>query len=367
MLLVASVLSAGLWSAFTYDRANRQQTVVASLIKQGATCHYDFQRIPSSSLGIIYGQSELGFIYQSDASCIELDGLPGPAWIRKWFGLDAVAQVETVRLSGRLEELDLGSLAQLPGLKNLELEDWTDISRAPDAPVKTIRLQALSTLTQLKRLSINAYDVKLDLLFVAALPNLESLSLKGLRLDEAGLEHVGRISRLKVLRLSGDMLTTYGAFRGNDLCHLSGLSELQELDLAINPIDDESLRHLEGLSQLKRLNLSRTEVTDKGMALLLRLKQMESLDLAGTKITDGGLVQLVALTRLDTLDVSETQITDEGIKVLQALPWLRWFSYQSKNTTERSEKYVKQFDLMSLEYNQQRKRGWYKSDEGVFK
>src|SRR5204862_131358 len=88
-----------------------------------------------------------------------------------------------------------------------------------------------------------------------------------------------------------------------DLGPLSGLKQLQSLDLAGAQVTD--LGPLSGLAQLQSLELTGSQVSDLGP--LRRLTQLQSLAVAGTKMSDLG--PLSGLTQLQFLDVSHTPVS----------------------------------------------------------
>ena len=131
----------------------------------------------------------------------------------------------------------------------------------------------------------------------------------------AGDERMKVFDRVVSVRLLWTEITD------DDLRHVSGLTNLQDLGLDNTQITDDGLRHLSGLTKLERLDLAFGQITDDGLKHLSGLTNLERLDLFGTQITDDGLRHLSGLTKLVMLRVAYTQITDEGKKNLQeALP-----------------------------------------------
>ncbi len=65
------------------------------------------------------------------------------------------------------------------------------------------------------------------------------------------------------------------------------------------------------------------QVTDVGLEHLTGLTQLQVLDLSGTQVTDAGLEHLKGLTQLQVLNLGGTKVTDAGLKDLQnAMPWV---------------------------------------------
>ena len=132
---------------------------------------------------------------------------------------------------------------------------------------------------------------------------------------DAGLEHLGGLTCLKDLNLSGTQVTDAGLERLEELPYLTAL------DLSGTQVTDAGLEHLKGLNNLWRLKLDNTQVTGAGLEHLEGLTYLEWLYLDNTQVTDAGLEHLEGLTRLRTLDLYNTQVTTQGVKSLrQALP-----------------------------------------------
>ena len=119
------------------------------------------------------------------------------------------------------------------------------------------------------------------------------------------------------------------------LVYLKGLTNLQNLNLAVPQITDAGLVHLKELTNLQTLNLSATQVTDAGLVHLKGLDKLQALDLAFTKITDSGLVHLKGLVKLQTLDLMVcTQITDAGLVHLKGLARLQELNLRLTKITD---------------------------------
>ena len=66
---------------------------------------------------------------------------------------------------------------------------------------------------------------------------------------------------------------------------------------------------------------SRLAIGDDDLKIISGLKQLEWLDLASTKVTDKGLKLLRGLRKLRMLHLEYTEVTDEGVaRLLAALP-----------------------------------------------
>ena len=76
---------------------------------------------------------------------------------------------------------------------------------------------------------------------------------------------------------------------------LKGLTKLESLTLSGTQVSDAGLRNLKGLTRLEYLGLANTHVTDAGLENLKGLTILRQLDLSGTQVTDDGLLHLRGL------------------------------------------------------------------------
>lgn len=116
-----------------------------------------------------------------------------------------------------------------------------------------------------------------------------ALSLEGAPVLDAALRPVGKLTTLRKLNLASNVRLT-----DNGLRHLSGLVNLQELNLLDSGISNAGLPHLAGLTSLESLDLGKNpKITDLGLQHLHGLRQLRMLNLAETSVTDAGVEELV--------------------------------------------------------------------------
>jgi serine/threonine protein kinase/Leucine-rich repeat (LRR) protein len=102
--------------------------------------------------------------------------------------------------------------------------------------------------------------------------------------------------------------------------HLSGLAELEELDMHHNPqLGNDSLKPLAHLTTLRVLVLKGSAVNDAGLEALRDIKNLQSMGLGACAITDAGMRHIAKLTELQHLDLRATQLTDAGMAHLRNL------------------------------------------------
>jgi hypothetical protein len=109
-----------------------------------------------------------------------------------------------------------------------------------------------------------------------------------------------------------------------ELIHIGRLGGVDTLSLPGARVSDAGLTNLEGLWRLRTLNLWGNKVTDAGLVHLGGLTQLRWLCLDQTGVTDLGLKQLATLRNLETLSVEQTKVTEAGAAELRrALPRLK--------------------------------------------
>ena len=105
------------------------------------------------------------------------------------------------------------------------------------------RKKKMKSFDEVKSISLDVTQDS-DLIWLNDFPNLESISLSGIGLGNAGLVHLKRFHRLKRLSLSSTSVSDGG------LVHLKDLSQLKELNLWYTPVSGSGLEQLRGLTNL---------------------------------------------------------------------------------------------------------------------
>lgn len=262
--------------------------------------------------------------------------------------LKGVGLPVVVELSGTgVSDAGLAQIAGLPGVRGLVLEFCTGITDAglqqvarltelrllglAGTPVSEKGLAAVSSLKHLAALDLEVCENVGDAAGepLGQLSGLRALVLKKtgfepLRLTDAGLAPLSRLTALELLDLYGNKITDTG------LAALAPLIALRTLDLSLTPTSDAGLVHLRGLTRLEQVDLLYSEgfagprITDAGLETFLAWKDLRSLNLTGAKLTDADGGRLSALGKLTTLRLVRTGLTDDGLRALrQALPRCR--------------------------------------------
>jgi internalin A len=224
----------------------------------------------------------------------------GIAHLRGWKHLEHLSLRGTKVTSQVFEHL-----AHLVNLRRLDL-GFTQIEDEG--------FEQLASLSRLEKLSIGGNRLSGScLLLLKQLPALVDLDVSGIQrvdsglwglpLTEENLTRVGQLRQLQTLNLSGATLADRGVDRPGhpeaeraelrDLSALSGLINLQRLDLTRQPVTAEALGGLSGLPRLQelRLGLAR-KLDDSAVPMLLSLKSLRTLYLTGATLTPQSVEKL---------------------------------------------------------------------------
>jgi hypothetical protein len=207
----------------------------------------------------------------------------------------------------------------------------------PGGPSSLGPLRRLTTLTQLVLGSTRIEDRELAV--VAGLPKLNSLTIGGRGITEAGLARLAESKSLNYLRftdtsiadlrpLSPRLHALWGLSMENSALTDAGLEPLSNatrigvLTIAgSSKMTDAGLDHLASLPSLWMLRLDRSAITDAGLARLKSLKSLETLSLTETELTDSSVETLAGFRSVKSLDLDRSGISPAGIERLkQALP-----------------------------------------------
>lgn len=278
-------------------RGRAQRPAVAAIGRAGGLVWYDFH-------------------FDANGDPLRKLDLPGPAWLRDWLGIDAMARVREVEFHGR------GSNPAVPPLQT-DAEVFDRIGQLTDLEVLNVSgvaiandlLQRLARLRSLRSMDLRntgADDEGLSIL--GQLPALESLDLANTRIVGRGLASLASCRNLKRLSLAGCSLTADAYER------LPACDSLTELDLSATPLDDDGLLRLHGLVRLQKLNLSHTAVTDTGLAVLAGMRDLKTLDLSFTRVVGPGLANLRQCPSLRMLSLESSPLEDAGLDLVADVP-----------------------------------------------
>ncbi len=197
-----------------------------------------------------------------------------PTWLVKSLGQDCFGHVVAVHLPNRT--IDNTLMAQVGRLARLEHLNLFGASVPREGLVHLEKLTSLETL-----LLPEFQDSDDDLAHLAGLVRLKRLVIFGRGVTNKGLAHLSELRQMESLRLLHSKITTLEPIRG--------MTQLKELNVVDDPIDDEGLKPLEGFTNLERLSIGGSRVSDAGMAAVSKLPNLKMVDLGRTGVGDAVL------------------------------------------------------------------------------
>ena len=236
--------------------------------------------------------------------------------------LTGLQNLKALRLSGShtaatVDDGGMNAVAQISDLKVLSLDKlW----------VSDDGIRALSTLKHLEELYLAGTTIGDGALeFIATMPAIRKLRLSNDSISDDGLKNLSALHNLVELDVSEDSLLTDSGMQ-----YLSGLTNLQKLNLWRVQIGDTGVQYLKPLTNLKWLNLDNTRLSDAGLPALKGMQNLTFLHLGSTSVSDAGLIHLTGLTALRDLKVTRCGVTKEGAAELK----------QTLNNTEIQTDYL---------------------------
>lgn len=291
----------------------------------------------------------------------------------KLFGEQPDLEVLQVSNFRELNDAMVAGLKELKKLKNLSIVN----SGITDAAVKTIAesfpslvsldlskntiltdesLKSIAALKNLETLSINYCGFgEFGMMDVASLPKLKSLDIRAnMTVGNTGLDFLSKVPTLKVLKHRSPAVDDYGL---ETLTAASNLEALLMQDFNVTDAAGASLKKFEklkeleifrcqgfgstGLLELKGMPLTRLtlrdlpSVDDSGMEVFRELPTLKRLYLNELpSVTDAGLTSLLFLKELEVLDIWEVGITDKSLETITKLPNVKDISIRSTNISD---------------------------------
>ncbi|XVE80981.1 hypothetical protein DITRI_Ditri15bG0025500 [Diplodiscus trichospermus] len=211
-------------------------------------------------------------------------------------------------IAGCVENEGFENLSKLRHLEIIDLSDnyFNDSSTL---------LSSLSKISSLKSLSLAGnHDLftgsNHDLKWLSRLSGLESLDLSHNSLTDSVLLHLGNLSSLSALFLSGNQIE--GTVRLQGSGRQLRLINLETLDLSDNFLNNGILADLSGLSNLKSLKLRGNQLNGsiviKGNGRQLRMNNLEVLDLSRNLFNNSIMADLSVLSNLKSLSVKGNRL-----------------------------------------------------------
>ena len=223
-------------------------------------------------------------------------------------GLKALTTLETLRADlDSLSDSQISALTSLVNLKTLEIKDSYNLN------VTNAIFNSLATLKELECLILNGFmkvtAEGIDKLSV--LPNLRSLTLSSMRLNNNGLNAIAKLRGLHILDFSNCEFSE--RTRPNTMHALCNMPELHTLSITTrtrNPFFPHT-----GLEKLQRLKIvPYMPMRDNELASLQEMPELLELEITNCKrLTDQTLTTLVACKKLKKVKLTESNFTAAGL------------------------------------------------------
>lgn len=235
------------------------------------------------------------------ALCINDEGLVSRLGM---YGYTVGGVIEIVELTDNALESYVRELLNRGSGSDLTTADLWSITEM-NIPAEVTDFSQMYYFTGLTSLTIENRPT-LDIGFLSAMPNLQTLDLSGCLLNGEQLNLIGALSQLRVLDISSCQLSTLGG--------LSGLTTLTSLDASVNSISD--LLPLLGNAGLETLKLQHNAIVNFGA--LSSLEHLTWLDLSNNALSDFSAV--AGCKSLTWVNVASNLLTDlHGVDGLTAL------------------------------------------------
>ena len=185
-------------------------------------------------------------------------------------------------------------------------------------------------LSKARRLNLCGSEVTdAGLAALSGLTQLEALDLRYTFITDEGLAHLANLENLAELHLGGFSRNVGTKITDHGIEHLRNMKKLTRLSLGGTKVGDDSMKIVRGMTGLKHLELWQTKVADDGLADVAALADLEHLDIFSTQTTNLGIGHLQRLERLKLVNLYDvTRVTDDAVDALrQAVPDLHVRQY----------------------------------------
>jgi len=221
----------------------------------------------------------------------------------------------TLRQEGRLTDQALVSIAKLKQLNYLDLSSYVGTTDYGRMRFSDEGVRELATLDKLEFLELTGHAFPVD---VFELPQLRSLSLGGVQIDDLAADWIAHCQEMTSLSLCYTRVSDEG------LKQIATLLKLRKFNLDSHFITDMGIGHLTRLPHLQHIDLRASHVSDATLKHLSEIKTLARIDLSGSgnpgvsmgrNFTEAGYVRLANLPNLQTLwlnnaDVRWTELTE---------------------------------------------------------
>lgn len=267
-----------------------------------------------------------------------------------------------IPLFGHAQTADLEALG---GKLKRENDAVVELEFRASSKLGPAEWRAIGQLTELRKLTVYGGAKGLDDETVgqlATLTKLESLSIDGAQLSDAGLEKLAALTNLQSAAFFHLSFRMEG-FTGKGFAAWRSMPKLEKLTVAGMTMGDEgfaAIGTLIGLTDLRVWHTCRTEASNAEIA---KLPKLTSLRLGQrlpqgpgtpTSLSDASLPTLAKILTLESLEIGEAAFTLEALGQLKALPNLKRLKIYNTSFTEADiEKLRQQLPDVEIVYEPQ--------------
>jgi hypothetical protein len=218
--------------------------------------------------------------------------------------LRARALVEIAIISEKVSDKALGVLAQLPGLRSLQ------IHRGPRIGDEGLRY--LSGCVGLRELYLKATAITdRGLLAIHKLPQVWSLILDDTAVSDEGCAGLAEMQQLSLLSLNRTRVAGHGVAKLRDNEHFN-------VYLEDTPATDEGVIAIaQQISSLKLISVNQTNVGNPAAKALSKLQRLNDVRFSHTKLTDEGLAAFSGHPFLEVIYVEGCAVSKAAVGALK--------------------------------------------------
>lgn len=255
---------------FSHESGSYDSYIEVTIQSNGGTIYYSVNAAYPSSHSEPYSQPVVLSAGKTNIQAIVVgdNGLVSPISTANY---DVVGVVETITFESPELEAMLREQLYIPRTESMKTSDLWDIESLK-LPAEVTTLEDLKHFPVLRDLDLQGCNIE-DYAPLTYISGLEILNLTGNLVSAEALEHIGQLTTLKELYLSGCGLS--------GISSLVGLTQLEVLDLSDNSIQDISA--LTPMSNLIRLNLRSNAVSS--LDALSNLTTLQEFNISYNSVT----------------------------------------------------------------------------------
>ncbi len=233
--------------------------------------------------------------------------------------------------SGSLTDSSAALLARFPTLESLTLDRQTQLTGRT--------MEVIGGLRDLQQLGLDGCNgfTGADFGVLADLRKLRELNLVGCNAADVAASSIGKLPRIRVVRLRDDSLTDKG------VADLSQAFTIEDLILSSPVISDDGLMSLGRINRLKKLTLGSQQVRGTGLGPVCRLPQLGELSLITPSLRDVAFDHLSLAKQIRKIRLAHrghqppSALTNQGLAKMTGATWLSelWLPRNDTGMTEQ--------------------------------